>query len=96
MDVTFRCHEGDGSYGAGGNDGLVRSSYAAPHTLESEGEQIMAITDTVRRSTWQRRSTGRRTISDEAPYSSIGEAEDVTHRDARRRSGLARTAGLGA
>jgi len=56
----------------------------------------MAITDRVRRSTWQPRATGRRTISDEAPYSSIAEAENVTHRDAQRRSVLARTAGLNA
>ena len=56
----------------------------------------MAITDTVLRSTWQRRSSARRTISDEAPYSSISDTEDVTHRDAHRRSALAHTAGLDA
>jgi hypothetical protein len=56
----------------------------------------MAITDAVRQSTWQRRSAGRRAISDEAPYVSIAEAEDGSHRDAQRRSVLARTAGLDA
>ncbi len=56
----------------------------------------MAITDTVRRSTWHRRLIGRRVMTDEAPYFSISEPADVSDRDGSRRRSLARTAHLDA
>jgi len=57
----------------------------------------MGITETIRHSTWYRRSTGRRALTTEAPYFSIAQPDDdVTHRDARRRRTLARMAGFDA
>ena len=57
----------------------------------------MGISETVRRSTWYRRSIGRRALSHDAPFFSIGPSEDgVVQRDALRRRILARMARLGA
>lgn len=56
----------------------------------------MDITETVRHSTWYRRSTGRRAMSTEPPYFSIAQPDDdVSRRDALRRRTLARMAGFG-
>lgn len=56
----------------------------------------MGITETVRRSTWHRRSIGRRVMSDDAPYFSISVPDDVPDRDAVRRWALAQMALFGA
>jgi hypothetical protein len=53
---------------------------------------MMDITETVRRSTWHHRPIGRRVMSDEAPYFSIADPDNVGHRDASRRQALARMA----
>lgn len=52
----------------------------------------MEITETVRRSSWDHRSSGRRVMNDGAPYFSIADPDNVGHRDASRRQALARMA----
>jgi hypothetical protein len=58
---------------------------------------MVDITKTVRRSTWHRTSIGRRAMSHEAPFFSIGPSDDdVARRDALRRRTFARMAHVGA
>ena len=56
----------------------------------------MNVSETVRRSTWHQRALGRRVMTDAAPYFSISETDDSSHRDAVRRRSLARLAQLDA
>jgi len=57
----------------------------------------MGVTETVRRSTWLRRTNGRRAMSNEPPYFSIAESgDDSQHRDGRRRRSVAHLAGFDA
>ncbi len=56
----------------------------------------MGITETVRQSSWYRRPTGRRALTDEPPYFAIAQSDDddAAHRDIHRRRMLARMAGF--
>lgn len=57
----------------------------------------MGVTETVRRSTWFRRTTGHRAMSNEPPYFSIAESDDdPARRDGHRRRTVARLAGFDA
>jgi hypothetical protein len=73
----------------------VRGKTTRRQGITPEKENRMDIQDTVRRSTWQRRSIGRRLMSDDAPFFTISDPDVVGNRDALRRRALATLAGLG-